>query len=135
MVRKIYKLALQHILVNIRLCQKMRFIRVQKMSWCIQISNIELSYKKLCERFINLWTMYGHTLLKLSSFFVAILWTNICFHIIFLKKNWIFWHYCYYYVVIWRKKVWIVPRRQFNFSSISRKWTIMGHQSLVVIFL
>jgi hypothetical protein len=38
------------------------------MSWCNQISNIELSYKKLCERFINLWTMYDHTLLKLSSF-------------------------------------------------------------------
>jgi hypothetical protein len=34
MVRKIYKLSLQHILVNIRLCQKMRLIRVQKMSWC-----------------------------------------------------------------------------------------------------
>jgi hypothetical protein len=25
-------------------------------------------------------------------------------------------------------------RRQFNFSSISRKWTIMGHMSLLVIF-
>jgi hypothetical protein len=34
MVKKIYKLSLQHILVNIRLCQKMRLIRVQKMSWC-----------------------------------------------------------------------------------------------------
>jgi hypothetical protein len=31
MVRKIYKLALQHILVNIRLCQSLRLIEVQKM--------------------------------------------------------------------------------------------------------
>jgi hypothetical protein len=37
-------------------------------------------------------------------------------------------------VVIWRKKVSIVPKRQFNFLSISRKWTILGHMSLVVIF-
>jgi hypothetical protein len=32
------------------------------------------------------------------------------------------------------KEVWFVPRRHFNFSSISRKWTIMGHMSLDVIF-
>jgi hypothetical protein len=33
------------------------------------------------------------------------------------------------------KRVLIVPRRKFKFSSISRKWTIMEHMSLVVIFL
>jgi hypothetical protein len=54
MVRKIYKLALQYILVNIRLCQNLRFIRVQKMSWGIGISMIDLSYKKLCETYIKL---------------------------------------------------------------------------------
>jgi hypothetical protein len=27
--------------------------------------------------------MYGRSLLKLSNFFVEVLWTNICFHIIF----------------------------------------------------
>jgi hypothetical protein len=68
MVRKIYKLALQHILVIIWLCQNLRFIRVQKMSRCIEISEIDSSYKKLCERCIKLSTMYGHTLLKLSNF-------------------------------------------------------------------
>jgi hypothetical protein len=52
----------------------------------------------------------------------------------FLKKLTKFWYYCYYYVLIWRKKVWIVPRRQFNFSSISRKWTIIGNMSVVVFF-
>jgi hypothetical protein len=79
--------------------------------------------------------MYGLSLLKLSNFLVPILWTNICFHIIFLKQLTKFQHYCYYYVVIRRKKVRIVPRRQFKFSCIYRKWTIMGHMSLVVIFL
>jgi hypothetical protein len=54
MVRKIYKLALQHILVNIRLCQNLRFVRVQKMSQDIEISKIDLSYKKLCQRCIKL---------------------------------------------------------------------------------
>jgi hypothetical protein len=61
MVKKIYKLALQYILVNIRLCQNFRLIRVQKMSCGIGISKIELNYKKLCERFINLSTTYGQT--------------------------------------------------------------------------
>jgi hypothetical protein len=103
MVRKIYKLALQHILVNIRLCQKMRFIRVQKMSWCIEISKIELSYKKLCERFINLWTMYGHTLLKLSSFLYKYYAQNMLPHqfVHFLIK---YGYYYNYYVVIWWNK-------------------------------
>jgi hypothetical protein len=31
--------------------------------------------------------MYELSLLKLSNFFVVILWTNICFHIIFKKIN------------------------------------------------
>jgi hypothetical protein len=54
MVKKIYKLALQQILVNIRLFQNFRFIRVQKMSRGIEISKIDLSYKKLFERHIKL---------------------------------------------------------------------------------
>jgi hypothetical protein len=33
-----------------------------------------------------------------------------------------------------KKEVSIVCRRQFNFSSISKKWTRMGHMSLFVIF-
>jgi hypothetical protein len=80
MVRKIYKLALQHILVSIRLCQNLRFVRVQKMQRGIEISKIDLTYKKLCERCIKLWTVYAHTLLKLSNFFIQILWTKICCH-------------------------------------------------------
>jgi hypothetical protein len=43
-------------------------IWVRKMLWDIEISNIDLSYIKLCERYIKLWTMYGHTLLKISNF-------------------------------------------------------------------
>jgi hypothetical protein len=43
-------------------------IWVQKMSWGIEIWKSDLSHKKLCERCINLWTMYSHTLLKLSNF-------------------------------------------------------------------
>jgi hypothetical protein len=66
--QKIYKLALQHIFVNIRLYQNLRFIRAQNMSWGIEISKIDFSYMKLCERCIKLWIMYGHTLLKLSNF-------------------------------------------------------------------
>jgi hypothetical protein len=45
------------------------------------------------------------TLLKLSIFFVLVLWTNICFHIIFKQNLTKFQYYCYYYVLIWRKKV------------------------------
>jgi hypothetical protein len=67
MVRKINKLALQHILVSIRLCQNLKFIRVQKMSWDIEILKIDSSYKKLCKRCIKLWTMYDHTLLDCST--------------------------------------------------------------------
>jgi hypothetical protein len=67
--QKMYKLALQHILVNIRLCPNLMCIWVQKMLWCIVISKIDLSYMKLCERSIKLWIMYGNTLLKLSNIF------------------------------------------------------------------
>jgi hypothetical protein len=110
----------------------LRCIQVQKWLWCIEISKIDLTfytYETMCPIVNHEWTFFTKTI----YFFVAILWTNICFHIIFnfLTK---IWYYCYYYVVIWRKKVWIVPRRQINFSSISRKCTIMGHMSLVVIF-
>jgi hypothetical protein len=45
------------------------FIRVQKMSWGIEISNIDLSYKKHYERCIKLWIMYGFTLVNLSFFY------------------------------------------------------------------
>jgi hypothetical protein len=48
MVKKIYKLALQHILVNMVLFPNLRSIRVQKMSRGIGILMIELSYKKHC---------------------------------------------------------------------------------------
>jgi hypothetical protein len=68
MVRKIYKLALQYIWVNIRLCQNLMCIWVQKMLWGIEIYKIDLIYVKLYERSIQLWTMYDHTLLKLSNF-------------------------------------------------------------------
>jgi hypothetical protein len=50
------------------------------MSWCTQISNIEFSYKKLSERFINLWIIYGHTLLKLSRFYTNIMHKNMLPH-------------------------------------------------------
>jgi hypothetical protein len=40
MVRKIYKLALQYILVNIRLCPNLMCIWVQKMLWGIEISKL-----------------------------------------------------------------------------------------------
>jgi hypothetical protein len=43
-------------------------IWVQKMLRGIEISKIDLSYMKSCERSIQLWTMYSHTLLKLSNF-------------------------------------------------------------------
>jgi hypothetical protein len=46
----------------------LKFIQVQKMSWGTEISKIDLRYKKLYERCINLWTMYGHTLIKQSNF-------------------------------------------------------------------
>jgi hypothetical protein len=103
MVRKINKLALQRSLVNIMLCQKLRFIRVQKMSWGIEISNIDLSYKKLCERYIKLWTMYGHALLKLCNFYTNLMDKNMFPHqfVNFLTK---FRYYYNYYVAIWRNK-------------------------------
>jgi hypothetical protein len=69
MVKNIYKLALQYILVNIRLCPKLMCIWVQNMLWGTEISKIDLSFMKLCEWSIQLWTMYGHTLLKLSNLF------------------------------------------------------------------
>jgi hypothetical protein len=66
--KKIYKLLLQYILVNIRSCPNLMCIWVQKMLCAIEISKTDLSYKKLCVRSIQLWTMYGHILLKLSNF-------------------------------------------------------------------
>jgi hypothetical protein len=42
---------------------------VQEMLWGIEISKIDSSYKKFCERPIQLWTMSDHTSLKLSNFF------------------------------------------------------------------
>ena len=42
----------------------------------IQISKFHLSYKKLYERGIILWTMYNPTLLKPFKIFMAILWTK-----------------------------------------------------------
>jgi hypothetical protein len=78
--------------------------------------------------------MYGHSLLKLS----IVLWQyygqkkflyqflnildQISILLLLLYGN-------------SEKKVLIVPRRKFNFSSISRKWTIMEHMCLVVIIL
>jgi hypothetical protein len=47
------------------------------MSWGVEISNIDLSYIKLCERYIQLWTIYSHTLLKLFN----------CFYTKFMDKN------------------------------------------------
>jgi hypothetical protein len=104
MVRKIYKLASQHILVYIRLCPNLMCIWVQKMLWGIEISKIDFNYMKLCKRYIQLWIMCGHTLLKLYNFlyksygqkYVA---TPIC------KKNLTKFRYYYnYYVVIrWKK--------------------------------
>jgi hypothetical protein len=38
------------------------------MLWGIEISKIDLSYMKLCKRSIQLWIMYGHTLLELFNF-------------------------------------------------------------------
>jgi hypothetical protein len=38
------------------------------MLWGIEISKIDLSYMKPCERSIQLWIMYGHILLNLSNF-------------------------------------------------------------------
>lgn len=40
-----------------------------KILWGIETSNIDLSYKKLRERRIQMWTMYDLNLLKLSNFF------------------------------------------------------------------
>jgi hypothetical protein len=75
--------------------------------------------------------MYRLSLLKLSNFFVVILWTNICFHIILKKFDQIS-------ILLLcgnlEKESLNCLRRQFNFSTISSKWTIMGHQSLIVIF-
>jgi hypothetical protein len=50
------------------LCPNFMCIWVQNMLGGIEISKSDLSYMKLCERSIQLWTMYGHTLLKLSIF-------------------------------------------------------------------
>jgi hypothetical protein len=50
------------------------------MSWGIEISKIDLSSKELCERCINLWTMYGDTLLKLSIFYTNIMNKNMLAH-------------------------------------------------------
>jgi hypothetical protein len=59
------------------------------MSWGIEISKIDLSHKKLCERCIKLWTMCGYTLLKLPNFLhkyygqkyatttICIFWSNL----------------------------------------------------------
>jgi hypothetical protein len=134
MVRKIYKFTLQHILVNIRLCQNLRFIRVQKMSWGIEISIIDLSYKKICERCIKLWTMYGHTLLKLSIFYTNLMDKNMLPHqfVNFLTK---FGYYYNYYVVIWRNKFELSLEDIWFFSSISRTWIRLTHMNLIIIFV
>jgi hypothetical protein len=36
--------------------------------WGTEISKIDLNYMKFCERSMQLWTMYGHALVKLSNF-------------------------------------------------------------------
>jgi hypothetical protein len=99
-------------------------LKSQRLTWVL--------YMKLYERCVQLWIMYGLSILKLSNFCGNIMDKYMfSYH---LKKLTKFWYYCYYYVVIWRKSVWIVPRRQFKFSSIFRNRTIMGHMSIVVIF-
>jgi hypothetical protein len=47
-----------------------------KILWGIETSNIDLSYKKLRERRIQLWTMYDLNLLKLSNFLIESLWAK-----------------------------------------------------------
>jgi hypothetical protein len=91
-----------NVLVNRRLCPNLRCIWVQNRLWGLEISKINLSYRKLWESCMQMWIMYGLALLKLSIF----LWQaygqkydviSICN---FLTK---FGYYCSYYVVIWRK--------------------------------
>jgi hypothetical protein len=104
MVKKFYKLALQHILVNIRLCPNLMCIWVQKMLWGTEISKNDMSYMKLCERSIQLWTMYTHTLLKLSNFFYTNLMDRNMVPHEFVNRLTKFGYYYNYYVVIWRNK-------------------------------
>jgi hypothetical protein len=72
------------------------------MLWGIEISKIDLSYMKLCERSIQLWTMYGHTLLKLSNFLYKSYGQKYVSTPIYkiLTK---FGYYYNYYVVMWKK--------------------------------
>jgi hypothetical protein len=100
MTRKIYKLALRHILVNRRLCANLRCVWVQQIVWGIKISKIDFSYRKYCERYIKLWIMHGFTLLKLYKK----LWTKNIFSSQFVDFLTQFRYYYNYYVIIWRKK-------------------------------
>jgi hypothetical protein len=131
---KIYKLALQYILVNIRLCPNLMCIWVQKMLWGIEFSKIDF------ELYETLWKIYPIVnnvwsyVIKTIYFFIQRLWTKICFHTNLYKILTKFEYYYNYYVVIW-KKVWIVSRRHLNFSSISRTWTRIEHMSLIIIFV
>jgi hypothetical protein len=70
------------------------------MSWGIEISKIDLSYMKPCERSIQLRTIYGHTLLKLSNFLYKSYGKNMLPHqfVILLTT------FGYYYIVIWKNK-------------------------------
>jgi hypothetical protein len=100
-----------------------RCIRVQKWLWCTEISKIDLSYisetlRDMCPIVNHVWTFFTKTIYFYGNIMDKYMFP---YHLNKLTK---IWYYCYYYVVIWRKKVWIVPKKQFNFSSISRIWTI-----------
>jgi hypothetical protein len=86
------------------------------MLWGIEISKIDLSYMKFCERSIQLWTIYGHTLLKLSNFLYKSYRQKYVVTPKFLIK---FGYYCNYYVVIWRNnfKLSLEDNRIFHPSS------------------
>jgi hypothetical protein len=92
------------------LCQNLRCIQVQMWLLCIEISMTDLSYiyetLREMSRIVN----------QVCSFFTKIIYffgnitDKYMFSYHFTKKT-KYRYYCYYYVVIWRKKVLIVPKR------------------------
>jgi hypothetical protein len=105
--------------------------KVVMMYWNLKdwLSYIYETLREMCPIVNHAWTFFTKIIYFLWRYY-----GQVYVFISFFKKLTKFQYYCYYYVVIWRKKVWIVLIRQFNFSTVSRKWTRMGHMRLVVIF-
>jgi len=99
-----------------------------------EISKFELSCMKPYERCIHLWAKYTTSLSKSFNFFWQTDEPKICCKIKFYH----FLSHLHVKIIVMcgtlEQEVWIIPRREYNFSPVSWTWFKMRHSRLNIFF-